>query len=153
MTVSTTCACATTIKYHTDDVSAKIQVPWTKKYFLRKKYILELVRAILLFYLNGFRRYLINMALVYVLGTEHNLPLNKIAIHFINLLYLLLLSYRKNYKKAWSLGNALSKNAFKTIFWERKNLSCSSTLRTIQIHFFITFSLQINNLKTKQRQL
>ncbi len=47
-TVST--VCATTVKNHTDDVSAKIQVPQAKKN------IVFLVRAILPFYMNGFRR-------------------------------------------------------------------------------------------------
>ena len=41
--------CATTVKNHTDDVSAKIQVPQAKKNCF-------LVRAILPFYMNGFRR-------------------------------------------------------------------------------------------------
>ena len=47
-TMSTTCA--TTVKNHTDDVSAKIQVPQAKKN------LVFLVRAILPFYMNGFRR-------------------------------------------------------------------------------------------------
>ena len=47
-TVST--VCATTVKNHTDDVSAKIQVPQAKKN------LVFLVRAILPFYMNGFRR-------------------------------------------------------------------------------------------------
>ena len=47
-TVST--VCATTVKNHTDDVSAKIQDPQAKKN------LVFLMRAILPFYMNGFRR-------------------------------------------------------------------------------------------------